>query len=161
MGSGEGMLFVSHVDFRGWFLRRSVLPDVADDTHDLHWIHGIEPAIDKVADGVLTGKCGLGQGFVDDRSKGCVIRVSVMEVPTKLERNSQRRKRAGGHDGKNRLRSINAELLWKMIDPISAIRMNVARRRHRCTGIQHSWQRAQPRQQIFVETRGTACTLQI
>src|SRR6266478_8926466 len=161
MGSGEGMLLVSHVDFRGWFLRRSVLPDVADDAHDLHWIHGIEAAINEVADGVPAGKCGLGQGFVYDRSKRCVIPVAVIEVPAKLQRNSQRGKSAGGHDGKNRLRSINAELLWKMIDPISAIRMDVARRRHRCTGIQHPWERAQLRQQIFVETRSTACTLQI
>src|SRR5258708_32010030 len=117
------MLLVSHVNFRRRLPRRPVLPDVADDADDFYGIHGIEAAKNHVAHGVLPGKCSLGQCFIDYGGKGCVIGVAVIEVAAELERNSQRGKSAGRHDGKYRLRRANVELLRKMIDPVAAIRM--------------------------------------
>src|SRR6266699_2363126 len=106
------MLLVSHVNFRRRFPGRPVLPDVAYDANDFHGIQGIEAAKNEMAHGIVPGECSLGQRFVDDGGKGCVIGVAVIEVAAELERNSQGGKSAGRHDGKYRLRRANIEL-WR------------------------------------------------
>src|SRR5262245_30005444 len=84
------MLLIGHVNFGLWFLRRSVLPDVADHADNPHRLEGVVSGEDRPAEWVLTGKCVPRQGFVDDNREGRIERIAVVEVTAASDRDTER-----------------------------------------------------------------------
>src|SRR5437899_1638198 len=89
---------------------------------------------------VLPSGLWLGKDFrTKVRNKGSDRRVAVAEAASALQRNSERRERAGGHNRKHHARHTTPiRMRWQLIDKIRARRIYISRWRHRCSRRQHA-----------------------
>src|SRR5437016_7867361 len=109
------MLQIRHVALRHRFTLRAALPHVANDTNDLHALQRIKGTEDGPAERTLVGKGFSNQRLIHHRNKGSVRRVAVAEAASALQRNSERRERAGGHNRKHHARHTTPiRMRWQL-----------------------------------------------